>query len=294
MSRILIVGATGMLGHKMALKLAQKQYEVFATVRQSTPTFFTQNNHECLNIIEGVDAYDIETVNQAIIQSRPDYVLNCVGIVKQIKESNSPIPSISINALFPHQLAKIANEAGAKMIHFSTDCVFSGNKGPYKQSDLSDVNDLYGMSKFMGEVTHEGALTIRSSIIGREFAKPTGLLEWFISQKGGNVNGYDNALYTGLTTNSMADLVDFIIQNHPDLSGLYHVSSDEISKFDLLSIINEAYKVGVTIDRDTEFYCDRRLNMAEFKDKTGWHPGSWDKMIKAMLDEDSQYYITDA
>lgn len=292
MTRVLIVGATGMLGHKMALKLAQKEYDVFATVRQSVSDFFIRNNFKSLKIIEGVDAYDLESVNDAITQSRPDFVLNCVGIVKQSDESKSPIPSITINSLFPHQLAKMANNVGAQMIHFSTDCVFSGIKGPYKQADLSDVNDLYGMSKFMGEVTSEGSLTIRSSIIGREFTKPTGLLEWFLSQKGGAVSGYKKALYTGLTTNAMADLIDFIIQDHPKLHGLYHVSSGEISKFDLLQIVNEVYKTGVTISADEEFHCDRRLDMKEFHGKTGWQPKSWDVMIKTMLDEDSQYYIT--
>jgi len=294
MTRVLIVGATGMLGHKMALKLAQKKYEVFATLRQSIPPFFKSNTVDTLKMIEGVDAYDLASVQSAMDQSKPDFVLNCIGIVKQLDESKSAIPSITINALFPHQLAKIANEAGAHLIHFSTDCVFSGTKGPYKQTDPSDVNDLYGLSKFMGEVSGEGALTIRSSIIGREFAKPTGLLEWFLSQKGKTVNGYKNALYTGLTTNAMADLVDFIIQSYPTLSGLYQVSSEAISKFDLLQLVNKAYGTNITIKPDEAFHCDRRLVMKEFSDKTGWYPKSWEIMIKAMLDEDSQYYITNA
>tara|TARA_R110002095_G_scaffold216264_1_gene212741 strand:- start:696 stop:1580 length:885 start_codon:yes stop_codon:yes gene_type:complete len=294
MTRILIVGATGMLGHKMALKLTQKKYDVFATVRQSAPAFFIKNNLGSLKIIEGVDAYNPETVKEAIAQSQPDFVLNCVGIVKQLDEAKSPIPSITINALFPHQLAKMCGDAQARLIHFSTDCVFSGVKGPYKQTDPSDVNDLYGMSKFMGEVAGDKALTIRSSIIGREFAKPTGLLEWFLSQKGKEISGYKNALYTGLTTNAMVDLVDFIIQKHPKIHGIYQVSSEEISKFDLLQIVNEVYKIGVVIRADESFYCDRRLTMEEFRGKTNWIPQSWNKMIKTMFDEDSHYYITDA
>lgn len=291
MSRILIVGATGMLGHKIVLKLSLKKYDVYATVRKSVPDFFVKNNIKSLKIIEGVDAYDLKTVREAIIQSNPDFVINCVGIVKQLDESKTPIPSITINALFPHHLAKMANDAGARLIHFSTDCVFSGAKGPYKITDPSDVNDLYGMSKFMGEVKHEGALTIRSSIIGREFMKPTGLLEWFLSQKGRSVGGYKNALYTGLTTNAMADLIDYIIQNHPKLYGLYQVASEDISKYELLNIINKIYKTNITINEDNGFYCDRRLDGEEFIKKTGWHPQTWEEMIKTMFDEDGQFYI---
>lgn len=293
MARILIIGATGMLGHKMALKLAEKKHDVFATLRGDLPEFFERNSLPNLELIQGVDAYDLESVNAAIVQTKPDYVLNCVGIVKQIAESKSAIPSITINSLFPHQLAKMSNDAGARVIHFSTDCVFSGIKGPYKQTDHSDVNDLYGMSKFMGEVSGEGALTIRSSIVGREFAKPTGLFEWFLSQKGGEVNGFKKALYTGLTTNAMADLVDFIITAHPKLSGLYQVSSKAISKFDLLEIVNDVYQANITINPDETFHCDRRLTMDEFHNLTGWEPESWEQMVKAMLDEDAKYYITE-
>lgn len=292
MTRVLIIGATGMLGHKMALKMLQKKYHVSVTIRNAAPEFFKTKYFEGLHIIDAVDAYNPDSVKNAISLSKPDFVLNCVGIVKQLAESKSAIPSITINALFPHQLAKMCHEAGARLIHFSTDCVFSGDKGPYKQTDPSDVNDLYGLSKFMGEVSGEGALTIRSSIIGREFAKPTGLLEWFLSQKGGVVSGYKNALYSGLTTNAMADLVYFIIQNHPTLEGLYQVSSEAISKFDLLHIINDIYKTGITINTDEVFHCDRRLTMEAFAAKTGWYPQSWDKMIKTMFDEDAQCYIT--
>lgn len=291
MKRILIIGATGMLGHKMALKLSAK-HTVFATVRKNKPHFFEQNTNGNLTIIEGIDVFYIDTIRKAIEETKPDYVLNCVGIVKQLAEAKNPITSITINALFPHQLEKMAEDLGYRLFHFSTDCVFSGKQGPYKQSDPSDVNDLYGMTKFLGEVRGPRALTIRSSIIGREFVNPTGLIEWFLSQKGQTVKGFKHALYTGLTTNSMADLIGFIIEKHPTLSGLYHVASEEISKYELLRLVNEIAQTHINIVPDDVFYCDRRLIMDEFHKITGWVPESWEKMLKSMFKEDSQYYIT--
>ncbi len=291
MSKILIIGATGMMGHKLALKLANK-HQVWATVRKSVPDFFKQQAVKIPQFIEGVDAFKLETVKSAIDKVKPDYVLNCVGIVKQLAEAKDPVTSITINSLFPNQLEKLTDEKNFRLIHFSTDCVFSGKKGPYKQTDLSDVNDLYGMTKFLGEAQGPNALTLRSSIVGREFTNPTGLLEWFLSQKGGTVKGFKNALYTGLTTNTMADLIAYIIDKCPTLQGLYHVASPEISKFDLLQIVNDVAGTGTKIEPETAFFCDRRLNGDEFHNETGWKSPSWPEMVKTMFDEDSRYYIT--
>lgn len=282
-----------MLGHKLSLKLS-KHHRVFSTVRQKTPDFFIKYGNPNLEIIEGVDAFDIKGIENAVQKTKPDYVLNCIGIVKQLAESNYAIPSIQINALLPHQLEKMADKYEFRLVHFSTDCVFSGKKGPYHQTDLSDVNDLYGMTKFLGEVKGSRALTIRSSIVGREFVKPTGLIEWFLSQKGKAVKGYKNALYSGLTTNAMADLLLFLIEKHPDLSGLYHVSSAAISKYDLLVLVNDIAKNQAVIEADTQFCCDRRLAMNEFHNDTGWASDNWETMIKTMFEEDAQYYITTA
>ncbi len=287
--KLLIIGATGMLGHKLALKLS-KEHHVVGTVRGEVPEFFGPFLSDRLSIRTGVDAYDLPTVEQAIEDVRPDVVLNCVGIVKQLAESKDPVVSITINALFPHQLARLCKERGARLIQFSTDCVFSGENGPYTEEDRSDVNDLYGMTKFMGEVSGEGALTIRTSIIGREFTKPTGLIEWFLSQRGGQVKGFTHALYTGLTTNAMADVLDRIISSHPALSGVYQVSSDEISKFDLLRIVDRVAQTGTQIDEETQFFCDRRLSPAKLHKETGWKAESWENMIKTMFAEDEVYY----
>ncbi len=291
MKKILIIGATGMLGHKLALKLS-KHHTFTASVRSSVTDIFKPHLSDTLSIIEGVDAFKPETIENAIKSVKPDYVLNCVGIVKQLAEAKDPVTSITINALFPHQLEKLAETHNFKLIHFSTDCVFSGQQGPYNQDDPSDVNDLYGMTKYLGEVKGPNALTIRSSIIGREFTNPTGLIEWFLSQRGKTVKGFTGALYTGLTTNTMADLIAYIIDKKPELSGLYQVASDEISKFDLLGLVNEIAGTGTTIDKDEAFFCDRRLSGIEFHNASGWKAPKWPDMLKTMFDEDRAYYIT--
>ncbi len=291
MKKIFVIGATGMLGHKLALKLSS-YHHVIASVRGKIPDFFTPHISHNLSIMEGVDAFKPETVENAIQSVKPDYVLNCVGIVKQLAEAKDPVTSISINALFPHQLERFANKYNFKLIHFSTDCVFSGQKGPYTQNDPSDVNDLYGMTKFLGEVKGPNALTLRSSIIGREFNNPTGLIEWFLSQKGKMVKGFAGALYTGLTTNTMADLIAFIIDKKPQLNGLYQVASQEISKFDLLKLVNDIARTNTTIEKDDVFLCDRRLSSMEFHNASGWQAPNWPEMLKTMFDEDKAYYIT--
>lgn len=286
---ILIIGATGMLGHKLALKLS-KNHKVTATVRKSVPSFFTPFLNDNLSFETGVDAFDFPSVAAVIDKVKPDYVINCVGIVKQLKEAKDPVISITTNALFPHQLAKLAEEKKFRLIHFSTDCVFSGKQGPYSEDDPSDVNDLYGMTKFMGEASNDYALTIRTSIIGREFTNPTGLIEWFLSQKGGTVKGFRHALYTGLTTNAMADVVEMILSDFPDLHGVYQVASDSIAKYDLLKIVDRVAKTGTNIEEEAQFSCDRRLSVAKFHNVTKWKAESWEKMIITMFEEDELYY----
>lgn len=289
--KILLLGATGMLGHKLALKLS-KSHQIIATVRKDVPSFFDRFINDNLQIRAGIDAFDLRSVEKAIDDVKPDCVINCIGIVKQLKDAKNPVVSITINALFPHQLAELCAARNIRVIHFSTDCVFSGKEGPYSEEDPSDVNDLYGMTKFMGEIKGENALTIRTSIVGREFVNPTGLFEWFLSQRSGAVKGFKHALYSGLTTNAMADVVEMILTQYPALSGVYQVSSDAISKYDLLQIVNTVAKTNTKIEPETAFYCDRRLNPSKFHNLTGWSAAPWEEMIKTMFVEDEVYYIT--
>lgn len=233
-------------------------------------------------LVSGWDAMEPDSVLPLLDREQPETVINCVGIIKQLKEAKDPIPSIAINALWPHRLAATCRERRIRLVHFSTDCVFSGERGPYAEADIADARDLYGRTKFLGEVSEPGCLTVRSSIIGHELRGGSGLLEWFLSRRGGS--GFSQALYTGLTTNQMAAVIGRIIDAFPDLDGLWQVASKPIDKFTLLAKINATYRLGIALDRDESFHCDRRLNGERFAAATGIVVPDWDEMIAAMRD----------
>ncbi len=275
----MVLGATGMLGHKLLQRLSPT-FDTFGTLRGDRTGYPKALAGYQLRM--SVSAADIASVARALDDVRPDVAINCIGIVKQLEQAKQAVQTISLNALFPHQLAELCRERGVRLIHFSTDCVFSGKHGPSAEDDPPDPSDLYGRSKLLGEVGGPGALTIRTSIVGRELARQTGLIEWFISQRGGRIKGYANALYTGFTTCAMADLLTRIIRDFPDLAGVWHVSSEPISKYDLLQIVNRVYGLAISIARDEEFRCDRRLDSSRFRAATGFMPASWDQMISEM------------
>jgi dTDP-4-dehydrorhamnose reductase len=277
MMTILILGGGGMLGHRVWLA-AHRRFTTAVTLR-GTPPAPLLDLISGTHILDRVDAADFQTVERAVDAVRPDAIVNCIGIVKQLEAGADPIPSIEINALLPHRLARLAAARGVRLIHISTDCVFSGRTGGYTEDDVSDADDLYGRSKRLGEVTGPGALTIRTSMIGRELHGAHGLVEWFLSQRGGRVRGFTRAFFSGLTTPALADLVVQILAEHPDLSGLYHVAADRISKFDLLALVNDAYAAGVTIEPDDAVVIDRSLNGARFARATGWAPEPWRAMV---------------
>lgn len=266
-----MLGATGMLGHKVVERLAG-DFEVWSAVRGAGDGPRT---------IGGVDAARFDSVVRALAESRPDAVINCVGIIKQLEEAKDPLLSIEINSLFPHRLAQLCRAAGARMIHVSTDCVFSGRKGGYTEEDASDAEDLYGRTKFLGEVGGPGMLTLRTSIVGRELSRSTGLVEWFLRQRG-KVGGYTHAIYNGLTTNALADVFRDVLLNHESLSGVHHVSSEPISKFDLLHLLRDTYGTAVEIEPDPSVTIDRTLDSSRFRAATGFQPAPWREMIAEM------------
>lgn len=277
--KILVIGASGMLGHKLMQQLGA-QFTVAGTLRgQSNPYKALENK----SLFYNVDIYNLATIEDVLNEFKPTVVINCIGIIKQLEESKSAEPTIHTNSLFPHQLARLCSESGAKLLHISTDCVFSGNKGnPYIETDESDAKDLYGKSKFMGEVTTAPHLTLRTSIIGHELRGNKSLVEWVMSQKNCDVNGFTRALYTGLTTLELSKVVMNVIQNHKDLTGLYHVSVDEISKYDLIDMMNKVYNLGITLHKQDEFYCDRRLDSQAFRNAIGYTPPPWRQLIEEM------------
>jgi dTDP-4-dehydrorhamnose reductase len=280
--KILLMGSYGMLGHKLIqrLKIDHDLYGTCKEIRRGAPWYSILDDGR---LIAGVQAEKIETVARALIKSKPDVVINCVGIVKQSQAAADPIASITVNSLFPHLLARECSSHDARLIHFSTDCVFSGKKGMYSVNDSADPEDLYGRTKLLGEVGGKASLTIRSSLIGRELGTRNGLLEWFLAQRGKSVKGYKNAIFSGFTTLEMSNVISMILKEHENLTGIWHIASNPISKYDLLSLINREMDLGIQIEPEDSVVCDRSLDGSAFSSLTGYRPPSWNDMIKEMV-----------
>ncbi len=284
--RVLVLGATGMLGHKVCQVLAGA-WDVYATVRRaagSTAPFVGAGR-----AIGHVSAEDFGTVAGAIESVRPEVVVNCIGIVKQAEAARDPVASITVNSLFPQRLARECQQRRIRLIHISTDCVFSGRKGAYSESDMPDPEDLYGRSKLLGEVEGAGCLTLRTSMIGREPQTSFGLVEWFLAQDGKEVSGYRRAIFSGFTTIALARIISEVIARHPDLNGLYHVASEPISKFDLLSLVKEVYGLRIEIRPDETVLSDRSLNGGRFRQATGFTAPGWPEMVREMYRDATPY-----
>jgi dTDP-4-dehydrorhamnose reductase len=287
-SKILVFGGRGMLGHKL-VQVIGANLEVWTTIKGE----FSEIEHFGLfsqkRTIEHVDVTDVESLQRAVETAKPDVVINAVGLVKQLVKEHDAVTTLLINSVFPQQLARLADEFGFRLITISTDCVFSGEKGNYTESDIPDAHDLYGISKLLGEVKQTNCLTIRTSMIGRELAGSYGLVEWFLSNCGKNVKGYVNAVYSGFPTIILADIISNIITDHPELQGVYHISSDPISKFHLLELLNKYYQADVRIEPFEDFVIDRRLDSSAFRKRTGFSPLGWEEMIEKMATDPTPY-----
>jgi dTDP-4-dehydrorhamnose reductase len=286
--KILILGGSGMLGHRLWINL-RKEHDVWVTVRGNPNKMPNVPEFSREHIRPNVDALVFDQVTRALASIQPDLVINCIGLIKQHGHvAKDPLFSISLNALLPHRISLICRTAGIRMIHISTDCVFSGKEGNYTEGSFSDAEDIYGRTKYLGEVHYPHCVTLRTSIIGQELATKMGLVEWFLSQEG-RVNGYRNAIFTGFTTDELSHLImDYVIPN-TGISGLYHVSSDPISKYDLLKLVKKAYKKDIEIDPYDDFYCDRSLLSARFREATGYQPPAWEDMITEMAKSEGFY-----
>ena len=290
-NKIVILGARGMLGHKIGQVLKEKFPKIIATTQGPTDVAFYRDilSFPKSDIIENLDVTDLHRLKAVLQEIRPNIVINCVGVIKQRSEAKAAIPSITINALLPHKLAEICQAWGGRLIHFSTDCVFSGKRGGYSEDDASDAEDLYGKTKFLGEVQTDNALTLRTSIIGRELTRHASLLDWFLSQNHKTVKGYKRAFYSGVTTNHLAQVVGNIIEKSPNLSGLYQVVSQPISKYDLLGLIRNAYQLDIEIIPDEEFYCDRTMKGDKFYQATGYVCPSWPELVSELVADPTDY-----
>ena len=280
-----------MLGHKVFQILRSRFPGTLATAIEDTtkPPFDAVDLLQGDDLIRGVDVTSFDRLHSVLADIRPDFIINCTGVIKQRDDAAVAIPSITINSLLPHKLAAFASEWGGRVIHPSTDCVFSGRRGGYTEQDQSDAEDLYGKSKFLGEIHGENSLTLRTSIIGRELAHHKSLLDWFLSQQGRTVQGYRRVIYSGVTTNQFAEVVTLVVREFPDLSGLYQVVAEPISKYDLLQKIRSAFDLDIEIlPNDTEI-SDRSMNGDKFKAATGYVSPSWDQLVSNLASERTMY-----
>lgn len=286
--RVLVIGASGMLGHKL-IQSWNERFEVWTTLKGKFTDYEKYGVFDKRRTFDLIDAEKIETVEKALLEIRPEVIFNAVGIIKQLPTSKNVIKTLAINSIFPHRLAETAEKINARLINISTDCVFDGEKGFYKEEDISNATDVYGKSKNLGEVMGENCLTLRTSIIGRELQTSHSLVEWFLSNRGKSVKGFLNAIYSGFPTIILADIIADLIENHRNLSGLYHVSAEPINKFELLELINEAYQTDIEIEPFADFKIDRSLDSTKFRNETGFNPLSWREMIKIMADDPTPY-----
>lgn len=275
--RILVLGGDGMLGHQL-LKQLSPRHHVLVTLRQDKYSYDSYGMFTEDNAFFGIDVRSIDRVSEVMAQFQPDAVINCVGIIKQRPSAKQSILSLEINALLPHRLAVLCRLAGARLVHLSTDCVFSGRKGNYLESDVSDAEDLYGRSKFLGEVDEEGCITLRTSIIGHELSRKSSLLEWALAQRG-TVKGFQKAIFSGFTTIEMARIIEMVLMNRTEAHGVFHVSSDPIDKHALLMLIRQHLHPSIEVVADTEVWIDRSLDSTRFREYFGYRPPSWPEMI---------------
>jgi dTDP-4-dehydrorhamnose reductase len=286
--KVLIIGGSGMLGHKLWQVLSER-FNTFVTFRQPASSYTHYGLFDPSRMIGNISIGDFDSLTRMVAQTEPDVIVNCIGIVKQDAEAKDPLTSISVNAHFPHRLAQLCQVAKARLIHISTDCVFSGRKGNYRESDVSDAEDLYGRTKFLGEVGGPGCLTIRTSMIGRELRGAHGLIEWFLSREGETVLGFRRAIFSGFTTHALSEIIASIISDHPQLEGVWHVASEPINKFDLLTLVKETAKLDINIEPDETFVCDRSLVAERFREATGFVPLSWSDMIWQLFQDKTLY-----
>jgi dTDP-4-dehydrorhamnose reductase len=281
--RILVVGASGMLGHE-AIRVLAPDFEVWGACRR--PEELPDLGIPSERLLGGLDATDPDSAYELVDDVEPDLVINAVGIVKQRADAKAAIPSIAVNSLWPHVLADACERRNARMVHVSTDCVFSGSRGGYIETDVPDAFDLYGRSKLLGEVTdRENTVTLRTSIIGWQLGVPTGLVGWFAAHRDEPLKGFTKAVFSGLTTQALTEVIRDVAIPDSSLSGLWHVSAEPIDKFTLLTKLAAELSWEIDITPSEELVIDRSLDSTRFRERAGWAPPSWDELLAGLATE---------
>lgn len=276
---VLVLGASGMIGRTMSRVLSQQSgWQVSCSVRSKG-----YEGAALGKVYTGIDLTNSDHLVKLFNKAKPDIVVNCVGLTKHVPEGNDPIPALNMNALLPHRLAAQCAIAGARLIHISTDCVFSGRSGSYQENDETDALDVYGKTKALGEVTSENSITLRTSTIGHEHGSHFGLLEWFLAQQ--ECKGFKYAIFSGLPTVELARVVRDIVIPNSSLTGLYNVGAKPIDKFSLLNLIAKVYKKNTKIEIEDKFRIDRSLDVEKFSNATGYQAAAWPELIESMYQD---------
>jgi dTDP-4-dehydrorhamnose reductase len=277
--KILILGGSGMLGHAL-FQMLPPRHDVRVTLHRPLAHYRQWPQFQPANSFDTVDVYRPETLAPALGEFRPQVVVNCIGVVKQRHEADV-LEHLEINAVAPHRIARLCHDAGARLIHVSTDCVFSGRRGMYTEDDNADAEDIYGRTKYLGEVDAPHCLTLRTSFIGRELSGRLSLLEWFLAQRG-PVKGFRRAIFSGLTSLELARVIERMLTQFPAASGLYHVSSDPIDKYTLLHLLRDHFALDTKIEGDEAVVIDRSLDSSRFREQFGYRPPSWPDMVQEL------------
>jgi dTDP-4-dehydrorhamnose reductase len=284
--RILILGGNGMIGHKMYQIISKVNEDTWVTLRNDLSTYFFSNLYDYNKVIDNIDLSDFKNLLYKLNEIKPDIILNACGVTIRRGVEKNKFNTILLNSALPHFLNEWVAINNKKLIHFSTDCVFSGKKGDYLDTDIKDAYDIYGSTKSMGEIVDSKfAITLRGSMIGMELENKTELLEWFLQQSNKKIKGFTEVIYSGITTVKMAEIVLKIIKFYPNLTGIYNVSSKPISKFDLLKICNEHFAINATIEMDNSYKSNKNLISDKFFNKIGIEKPNWSDLILQLKDD---------
>ncbi|GAB5377026.1 MAG: SDR family oxidoreductase [Acuticoccus sp.] len=281
---VLVLGAGGMLGLALCRELAARLPGGARWRRACGGARPRIALPPGLDVAPHVDALQIDSINAALERFRPHTVINAIGFVKNRGGRDEIDLMLAVNGLFPHQLAERCRAFGARLIHFSSDCVFSGTRGAYRETDPPDAQDVYGHSKALGEVTSRHALTLRTSMIGLPGFGGRGLLGWFLDRSD-PVKGFTNAVFSGPTAPELARLVAHIITARGPYGGLLHVAAAPIDKFTLLSMLGTAFARDTEIVPDGALRIDRSLRADRLAARYGYSAPSWPAMVDELAAE---------
>lgn len=290
--KLLVLGGAGMLGHQIFLQLRSEfgLKNVACTLRKTKDHYARFGIFNDGPVFDNVDVLNFSELEKLLKTFQPQYIINCIGLTLRKPELSDMQKCIEINSMLPHKIAIWGQSHNCRVIHFSTDCVFDGKKGNYKETDIPTADDLYGESKFLGETAYANALTMRLSIVGRELEGKTELVEWFLSQKEKTIKGFSRAMYSGLTTNVVSKEVIRLIKNYPHLHGTFQLASEPISKFELLKILNDLYNCKSEILENADYLSDKTLNCDRYSKATGFIKPSWKTMLSEMKQSEKVNY----